>query len=100
MLGPGGPGEGGGNHSQLPSPAQAAESLRRTLPFLPAVGLVLGSGLGAFGDTLAEPVRIPYVRIPGFPAAAVAALPASAQRLMHAWYTAGWLHLSDERPAE
>jgi purine-nucleoside phosphorylase len=33
----------------------------------PRVGLVLGSGLGAFADDLAEAVRIPYAEIPGFP---------------------------------
>lgn len=29
-------------------------------------------------------------------ATAVATLPQDAQRLVHSWYTAGWLHLSDE----
>jgi purine-nucleoside phosphorylase len=33
----------------------------------PKVGLVLGSGLGAFADDLAEAVRIPYAHIPSFP---------------------------------
>jgi 50S ribosomal protein L16 3-hydroxylase len=33
------------------------------------------------------------------PAAAVAALPLAGQRLVHAWYTAGWLHLDEEEPA-
>jgi purine-nucleoside phosphorylase len=33
----------------------------------PRVGLVLGSGLGAFADDLTEAVRIPYAEIPGFP---------------------------------
>lgn len=33
----------------------------------PTIGLVLGSGLGAFGDELAEAVRIPYAQIPSFP---------------------------------
>lgn len=33
----------------------------------PRIGLVLGSGLGAFGDHLAEAVRIPYAQIPSFP---------------------------------
>jgi len=33
----------------------------------PAVGLVLGSGLGAFADTLKNAVRIPYKEIPHFP---------------------------------
>jgi purine-nucleoside phosphorylase len=33
----------------------------------PKIGLVLGSGLGAFADELSEPTRIPYSTIPGFP---------------------------------
>jgi len=33
----------------------------------PKIGLVLGSGLGAFADDLAEAVRIPYAHIPSFP---------------------------------
>ncbi len=33
----------------------------------PKVGVVLGSGLGAFADSLANGVRIPYGEIPGFP---------------------------------
>lgn len=38
----------------------------------PRVGIVLGSGLGALSDALAEPVVVPYGEIPGFPAAGVA----------------------------
>lgn len=33
----------------------------------PKIGLVLGSGLGAFADDLSEAVRIPYAHIPSFP---------------------------------
>ena len=33
----------------------------------PTVGLVLGSGLGDFADTLEDAVRIPYSAIPNFP---------------------------------
>src|SRR5271167_3898998 len=33
----------------------------------PQIGLVLGSGLGAFADDLKEAVRIPYAQIPTFP---------------------------------
>jgi xanthosine phosphorylase len=36
-------------------------------PFSPKVGIVLGSGLGPFGDTLENAVTIPYSDIPGFP---------------------------------
>ena len=33
----------------------------------PRIGLVLGSGLGAFADSLADAARIPYTDIPSFP---------------------------------
>src|SRR5260370_31096806 len=33
----------------------------------PQIGLVLGSGLGAFADDLTAAVRIPYADIPTFP---------------------------------
>lgn len=36
-------------------------------PLPPRVILVLGSGLGSLADTIADPVRIPYTEIPGFP---------------------------------
>lgn len=37
----------------------------------PNVGLILGSGLGAFADTLADSVAIPYEEIPGWPLSTV-----------------------------
>jgi purine-nucleoside phosphorylase len=37
----------------------------------PRVALVLGSGLGALADEIADAEAIPFVEIPGFPAAAV-----------------------------
>ena len=33
----------------------------------PRVAVVLGSGLGAFADELADPIDIPYAEIPGWP---------------------------------
>jgi purine-nucleoside phosphorylase len=38
----------------------------------PTVGMVLGSGLGSFAETVQDPVAIPYGEIPGFPTSAVA----------------------------
>ena len=38
----------------------------------PTVGMVLGSGLGDFADTLEEAVRIPYSQIPNFPVPTIA----------------------------
>src|SRR5688500_5674934 len=47
-------------------------SVRARDPRTPDVALILGSGLGAFADQLAEPVRIQFTEISAFPAAAVA----------------------------
>jgi purine-nucleoside phosphorylase len=33
----------------------------------PSVGLILGSGLGGYAETLADPLAIDYAEIPGFP---------------------------------
>lgn len=46
--------------------AAAAESIAARLDVKPTVALVLGSGLGAYADTLEEAVAIPYDEIPGF----------------------------------
>lgn len=46
--------------------AQAAEFIRSKYPNPPAVGIVLGSGLGAFADEVANSVKIPYEEIPHF----------------------------------
>ena len=52
--------------------AAAAEGLRRRLGGRePSVAVVLGSGLGPLAGRLAEPMRIPYREIPGFPSTGV-----------------------------
>ena len=45
----------------------AAEYLLAQTDLRPTVGMILGSGLGDYADTLEEAVRIPYSRIPNFP---------------------------------
>ena len=45
----------------------AAKFLLSQTPLFPKIGLVLGSGLGAFADQLSERIRIPYENIPFFP---------------------------------
>lgn len=47
----------------------AVAAVERALPpeARPTVGLVLGSGLGAFADGLAERAAVPFAAIPGFP---------------------------------
>ncbi len=49
----------------------AADWLSKKLPEPPAVGVILGSGLGGFAEGLEDALTIPYGEIPGFPAAAV-----------------------------
>jgi purine-nucleoside phosphorylase len=46
---------------------RAAKFIRSKTKLRPRVALVLGSGLGAFADDLANAVKIPYEKIPGFP---------------------------------
>ena len=45
----------------------AVEFIRARTRISPGVGVVLGSGLGAFGDRLTSKEIIPYAEIPGFP---------------------------------
>jgi purine-nucleoside phosphorylase len=50
------------------TPAEsAAQFLLSRTALRPRIGLVLGSGLGAFADELAAATRIPYAEISGFP---------------------------------
>lgn len=45
----------------------AADYIRQRITQTPQIGLVLGSGLGDFADTLENPTKIPYADIPDFP---------------------------------
>jgi len=51
---------------------QAAAHVRSRTTLQPSVGVVLGSGLGAFADALEQPSAIPFAEIPHFPASTVA----------------------------
>jgi purine-nucleoside phosphorylase len=53
------------------SAARAAEFIRSRANTDVSVGIVLGSGLGAFAEDLGQPVAIPYDEIPGFAHATV-----------------------------
>jgi purine-nucleoside phosphorylase len=53
------------DHFQLAD--AAAQFLLTRTPLRPKIGLVLGSGLGAFADSLTDATRVPYADIPTFP---------------------------------
>jgi len=46
---------------------KAARFIESRTELRPRMGVVLGSGLGAFADSLSDAVCIPYAEIPGFP---------------------------------
>jgi purine-nucleoside phosphorylase len=54
-------------------------AVRARTSLVPAVGIVLGSGLGGLADDLEDPVAIPFADLPGWPAATA---PGHAGRLL------------------
>ena len=48
---------------------KAARFIESKTPIRPKIGIVLGSGLGAFADSLIRAIRIPYEEIPDMPIA-------------------------------
>lgn len=52
---------------QFTAAETAAQFILQQTPLRPAIGLVLGSGLGSFADSLTEATRIPFETIPAFP---------------------------------
>ena len=46
----------------------AVRPIRDQTDLEPAVGVVLGSGLGGLADEVEDPIEIPYDQIPGWPA--------------------------------
>ena len=50
----------------------AADYIRGQVTMRPTIGLILGSGLGDFADTLEDAVKIPYSQIPNFPVPSIA----------------------------
>jgi purine-nucleoside phosphorylase len=50
---------------------RAAEFVRGRVDDMPTVGVVLGSGLGDFTESLRDAAAVPYADIPGWPASAV-----------------------------
>jgi purine-nucleoside phosphorylase len=50
---------------------EAVSAIRQHTDKTPGIAIVLGSGLGAFANELAEAVAIPYAKIPHFPVSTV-----------------------------
>ncbi len=49
----------------------AVEYIRTLSPLTPGVGVILGSGLGAFAENIEQAIAIPYADIPHFPQSTV-----------------------------
>ncbi len=45
--------------------------LEKKIPFIPPIGIILGTGLSSLGETIAVKTRIPYQEIPFFPVSTV-----------------------------
>ncbi|MGO1118152.1 purine-nucleoside phosphorylase [Rhodovibrionaceae bacterium A322] len=59
--------------TKIQADAQAAAAvIWERAPAIPKVGLVLGSGLGSFAESVEEAVSVPYEDLPGFPGTGVA----------------------------
>lgn len=52
---------------------EAVAAIRSEYAGTPLIGIVLGTGLGSLTDRIEDPVRIPYNRLPHFPASALEA---------------------------
>ncbi len=59
--------KGGSASDEFARAERAAKFILSKTKLRPRVGLVLGSGLGAFADDLAEAARVSYEKIPHFP---------------------------------
>src|SRR5436309_12765746 len=47
---------------------EAADAIAARVPSVPSIGVVLGSGLGDFADSLDASVSLPYAELPHWPA--------------------------------
>lgn len=55
--------------------AVAVEAIRAQATRAPKVGVILGSGLGDFAETLSQKTIIPFAEVPGFPISSVSGHP-------------------------
>lgn len=58
-------------NAHLEKIAETAERIRAQHHETPVIGLILGSGLGAYADTLTEKTVVPYSELPHFPRSTV-----------------------------
>jgi len=83
--------------------AAAAAVRERLEGRTPGTAIVLGSGLGQFAERLSDAVRIPYDRIPGFPAPTVMGhsgeLVAGSLGDRHVLVQSGRFHMYEGHPA-
>ena len=83
--------------------AATAAVAKRLGKLKPRIAIVLGSGLGFLADEVAEPIRIPYHTIPGFPEPGVAGhkgeLVAGKLEGVPVIVQAGRFHLYEGHPA-
>src|SRR5262252_1848422 len=76
--------------------SRAASFLRRRLPSLPRVAVVLGSGIGDL-DLGRPELEIPYATIPGFPRARVSGHPGRLSLIDGAAILRGRVHFYEGR---
>jgi len=56
--------------TQLPY-HETADFIRKAIPAIPQVGIVLGSGLGGLADAVENPIYLPYENLPNWPRSTV-----------------------------
>lgn len=63
------------------------EHIRNYCSEVPAIGIILGSGLGEYADSFCDPIVIPYANIPHFPQSTVIGHKSRLvfQRFEHVW---------------
>ncbi|QNI33287.1 purine-nucleoside phosphorylase [Alloacidobacterium dinghuense] len=59
------------NISLFEQATAAVAHIQAQTPLIPTVGIVLGSGLGAFADKISDSIAIPFAEIPHFPKSTV-----------------------------
>jgi len=83
---------------------EAVTPLKQRLSEIPAVGIVMGSGLGGLVEEMESPIRIPYADIPHFPVSSVKGhageVVAGYLSGMHLFALSGRVHYYEGYPLE